>query len=139
MKRILLLLISSLLLLAGCTKQATQTQAESMEQSKNEETEMDFRTGSYYDKFWETECLEKTDYCVIPDKDAAVKIATAIYQGLPIRTYSAQAVFYDEEDLVWIVEFYYPIPESGPAPTDQPVHSIALQKMDGKVLGIQVG
>ena len=139
MKKMLLLLISLLVLLVGCTEQFKQSrQAESSKQSAHEENEIDFRTGIYYEKFWDTERLEDSDYCVIPDEEAAVKIATAIYQELPIRTYAAQAVFYDEEDEVWIVKFYYPIPETGPAPTDQPVHSIALQKKDGKVLSIRV-
>ena len=140
MKKYLLLLISLLVLLVGCTSQDKQIQpVKSVEQSNIEENEIDFRAGIYYDKFWETECIEDSDYCVIPDEEAAVRIATAIYQKLPIRTYTAQAVFYDEEDEVWIVKFYYPIPETGPAPTDQPIHSIALQKKDGKVLSIHVG
>ena len=139
MKRILLLLMSLLVLLAGCNQQAKQPQqAESVEQNEHEENEIDFKSGVYYKKFWETECLEDSGYCVIPDKEAAVNIATAIYRELPISNYPAQAVFFDEEDEVWIVKFYSPIPETGPAATGQPVHSIALQKRDGKVLSVRV-
>ena len=139
MKRVLLLLMSLLLLLAGCTKQDSKIrQSESADQFEHEESGIDYRTGIYYEKFWETECLEGSNYCVIPDKETAVKIATVIYHELPIGTYPAQAVFFDEEDEVWIVKFYSPIPETGPAATDQPVHSIALQKRDGKVLAIRV-
>ena len=139
MKKALLLLMSLLLLLAGCAEQDPQIQqSKSIDQVEHDKSEIDYRTGIYYEKFWETECLEDSDYCVIPDVEAAVKIATAIYHELPISTYPAQSVFFDEEDEVWIVKFYAPIPETGPAATDQPVHSIALQKKDGKVLSIYV-
>lgn len=133
MKRKLSLAMCMLMLLAGCNKQIAQTRQP--EQVKNE---VEYKTGVYRSRFWEAESIEDSNYCVIPDEEAAVKIATAIYQELPIHTYTAQSVFYDEKDEVWIVKFHFPIPESGPVATDLPVHTIALQKKDGKVLSIRV-
>ena len=132
MKRILFLILSLLVLLSGC---AEQTKPE------EEEPEIDFRTGTGWEEHWNTDndVIEKIDYCVIPDEEAAVRIATAIYRESPIRTYAPQSVFYDEEAEVWVVEFYYPLPESGPVATDQPVHAVVLQKKDGKVLGVFTG
>ena len=142
MKRVLLLLICLFMLVAGCAYNTEKT-----EQSENEniiieeranpvEPEITFKTGSYDHKFWETDKIEDyPGYCVIPDEDAAVKIATAIYKELPIFAFEAQSVFFDEEDEVWIVSFYPPIPDSGPVAIGS-CHSIALRKKDGKVLSI---
>lgn len=131
MKRLLPLIIIIVLVFMGCAPESTPIEDSS-------EVAIDFDTGIHWSKFWKTEKIENSDYCVIPSEDVAIKIATAIYQELPIHTYSAQGVFYDEQDEVWVVEFYAPLPELGPMPTDQPTHSIALQKKDGKVLSIYV-
>ena len=141
MKKIPLLLMCLFVLVSGCAQNA-----EKNEQSENEyiiedgakpvEPVISFETGVYDHKFWVTDKIEDyPSYCVIPDEDAAVKIATAIYKELPIYAFEAQHVFFDEEDDVWIVSFYPPIPDSGPVAIGS-CHSIALRKKDGKVLSI---
>ena len=132
MKRMLLLTLCLFVLLSGCAVQ---------EEIAETEPEISFRTGTGWDQFWNTEegFAERVDDCVVPDKEAAVRIATAIYRESPIYTYAPQSVFYDEAEEVWVVEFYTPIPDSGPVATDQPVHAVAIRKADGRVLGIFKG
>ena len=134
MKRMLLLLLCFLVLLSGCKR---EKEPEKITQEK-ESSQISVRTGTGWAEDWgsENDTVEKIDYCVVPDAEAAVNIATVIYQESPIHTYAPQSVFYDEEAEVWVVEFYYPIPESGPVATDQPVHAVAIRKADGQVLGV---
>lgn len=130
MKKVVILLFCILLLLTGCSK------------AENQSFEGSFRAGVLPTKFWEDEKIEDSPYCVIPNVDVAVKIATDIYENLPnnlkAQKFDAQSVFYDEEDAVWVVLFRKAYTESGPDFTG-PCYAIALQKKDGKVLGIQVG
>lgn len=130
MKKVLLLILCLLLILTGCNKQP------------DTEGDIVFRSGIYPSKFWETDRIENSQYCIIPDMDTAVRVATEIYKGISMspqmRAYTAQSVFYDEEDEVWIVLFRDELPASGPIATG-PFYSIALQRKDGKVLSIRLG
>ena len=138
MKRVLLFLVCLFILVTGCAQNTEKTEQSTMVEEHTQPVEhaITFKTGIYDHKFWKTDKIEDyPGYCVIPDEDAAVKIATAIYKELPIFAFEAQSVFFDEEDEVWIVSFYPPIPESGPVEIGS-CHSIALRKKDGKVLGI---
>ena len=76
---------------------------------------------------------------VIPDEETALKIAEAIFDGMEkseeAPKYVPQAVFYDNQDEIWIVSFW----ENSNQLTLGGDCNIALQKKDGKVLRIWFG
>lgn len=130
MKRVVLLVICIMLLLSGCL------------QAPDSDTNIVFHSGTYPLRFWETEKIEDSQYCVIPDQSTAIKFANAVYESIPkvplAANFDIQSVYFDEHDEVWIVLFYEELPGVGPVSTGH-CYSIALQKKDGKVLGICFG
>lgn len=127
MKRVAILIACVVLLLLGCCK------------APDSDYDVDFYSGIYPLKFWETEGLENSQFCAIPDMDAAIKIANVVFENTPKQkseqAFKPQSVFYDEEDEVWVLLFRNPYPETGAVSTG-PCYTIAIQKQDGKVLGI---
>lgn len=99
---------------------------------------VEYRTGIYYDKNWD-EQVGTYHGDVIPDEQAAVAVATQIFnameKGSDTDGFTAQSVFYDEQDSVWIVSFW----EESDQVTLGKDCSIAMQKSDGKVLRIWFG
>lgn len=76
---------------------------------------------------------------VIPNEECAIAVAEAIFNSMPksnsMRNHTPQNVYFDEDNKAWIVTFC----ESSNSLTLGGDCSIALQKADGKVLGIWFG
>ena len=93
---------------------------------------------NYPNKNWEDSVGTYTQD-VIPNKESAVEVASAIYRHLSIaseeQSYTPQAVFYDKTDRIWIVSFS----DASKKDTVGGDCSIALQQKDGKVLRIWFG
>ncbi len=134
-------LFSLLLLLLLCFSACKDTQKKS--EMLSYKSEVSYESGVYHDKDW-TE-TEPGTYkgAAIPDKETALHIATAIFDGMEkseeAKAFTAQKVFFDTEDEIWIVSFW-----EEPALPDDMLRvgndcSIALQKSDGKVLRICFG
>lgn len=99
---------------------------------------VNFKTGNYFNKDWNETCGTYKE-AVVADKETAIKIAEAIFNGMEknkeTQGYVAKSVFYDEYDEIWIVTFGKNSEEivlGGDC-------SIAMQKSDGKVLRIWFG
>ena len=104
----------------------------------------EFSSGIYFDKTWiyNNETPGTYHGIVVPDEQTALSIATAVFNGMEksteVQDFTAQAVFYDEEDRIWIVNF---------AKEDTHPYlktlgndcSIVIQASDGKILKIQFG
>lgn len=127
MKRILLLLLPimlSIALFSACNN------------TKNDTVE--FESGNYSDKNWD-ETVGTYEKAVVSDKETALEIAKAIFNGMDkskdAQEYVPQSVFYDEQDEIWIVSFWKESNEI----TFGGDCSIAIQKSDGKVLRIWFG
>lgn len=99
---------------------------------------IDFKSGNYFNKDW-NEASGTYDKAVVPDKETALKIAEAIFEGMDkskdIQEYVSQSVFYDEQDEIWIVSFWK---ESNEIAIGGDC-SIAIKKADGTVLRIWFG
>lgn len=97
-----------------------------------------YEEGIYYDKNWSEKTGTYTED-VVPTKEAAVAIATAVYNGIDksqsMSNFTPQSVFFDKQDEIWIVSFGTDSKENivgGDC-------SIAIQKQDGRVLRIWFG
>lgn len=97
-----------------------------------------YGAGAYHDKNW-NETIGSYQGEVIPDKEIALEMATAIFNGMEKSEESEhfvpQSIFFDEKDEIWIVSFGKDSSEmilGGDC-------SIAMQKKDGKVLRIWFG
>jgi len=105
--------------------------------SKENDT-ITFETGIYDNKNWE-DPVGTYKGAVIPNKDAAVEVASAIFKGINKSETPPeevpQYVFYDETDGIWIVSFWKDR-SSLEIGNDC---SIAIQASDGKVLRIWIG
>lgn len=97
-----------------------------------------YETGVFQNKNWE-EQTGTYQGDAIPDKKTAVGIATQIFDGMKksstSQEYTPQAVFYDEEDDVWIISFW----KESERITLGGDCNIAIQKKDGRVLRIWFG
>ncbi len=97
-----------------------------------------YETGIFQDKNWE-EQIGTYQGDAIPDKKTAIGIATQIFDGMKksstSQEYTPQAVFYDEEDDVWIISFW----KESERITLGGDCNIAIQKKDGRVLRIGFG
>ncbi len=107
--------------------------------SQKENDMINYESGSFYDKNWSDPIGTYGGKAVIPDKETALKIATAIFDGMEkskeAQGYEPQSVFYDYQDEIWIVSFWKnsnQLSLGGDC-------NIALQKKDGKVLRIWFG
>ena len=120
-------LILCVVLLVGCSK------------TPGNDSNIHYYTGVYPLKFWETEKMEDSQFVLVPDAEAAIRIANVIFESISKprteESFEIQSVFYDEEDEVWVLLFREPYPETGAISTG-PCYAIAIQKQDGKVLGI---
>lgn len=98
-----------------------------------------YESGAYSDKNWSETIGTYSKQAVIPNEETAVKIATAIFDGMEknkdSQKYVPQFVFFDNQDDIWIVSFW--------EKSNQTVLggncNIAMQKKDGKVLRIWFG
>jgi len=108
-------------------------------ENKGKENSMaEYKSGIYHDKNW-NESIGSHKGVAIPDKETALEIAKAIFNGMEkskdVQEYTPQSVFFDEQDEIWIVSFW--------KDTDKITLggdcSIAMQKKDGKVLRIWYG
>ncbi len=113
------------------------------DENQNESNQNDgiaYETGIFHDKNW-SETVGTYSEAVIPDKETALKIAKAIFDGMEksddMKKCVPCSIFYDNQDEVWIVSFANP-PEQVPVTVGGGC-SIALQKKDGKVLRIWFG
>ena len=107
--------------------------------SPKENDVIKYESGTFYDKNWSESVGTYSGKAVIPDEETALKIATAIFDGMAksneVQEYVPQSVFYDNQDEVWIVSFWKDanqIMVGGDC-------NIAMQKKDGKVLRIWFG
>lgn len=130
MKRIILLLlpiILSVALFSAC------------EPPKKEKTDMvKFESGNYFNKDW-SETVGTYQKAAVPNEKVALEIAQAIFNEMDkseeTQEYVPQSIFYDEQDEIWIVSFWK---ESNEITLGGDC-SIAIQKVDGKVLRIWFG
>lgn len=102
--------------------------------------EIRFSSGIYTDKRWNNS-TDKTgviDVIGVPDKETAINIANIIFENIKknknYSNFTFQSVFYDDEDNVWIVN-YYPN-EKGYIGADL---SIAISKKTAEILKVWVG
>lgn len=129
MKRIILLsiqIIFSLVLLSACEIQ------------KKEIDMVNFESGNYFNKDWD-ETAGTYKKAVVPNKNVAIEIAQAIFNGMDkseeAQKYVPQSIFYDEQDEIWIVSFGK---ESNEVILGGDCN-IAIQKANGKILRIWFG
>lgn len=130
MKRILLLLfpiILSIALFSACEIQ------------KKEQIDMvKFESGNYFNKDW-NDTVGTYKKAVVPNEKVALEMAQAIFNEMDTseetQKYVPQSIFYDEQDEIWIVSFWK---ESNEITLGGDC-SIAIQKIDGKVLRIWFG
>lgn len=109
--------------------------------NEKENDMIEHEIGNYHNKNWNEDVgTYKKD--VVPDKETALKIAKAIFDGMEkskdAQEYVPQCVFYDTLDKIWIVSFWKDWEESNEI-TIGGNCSIAIQKKDGKVLRIWFG
>ena len=107
---------------------------------KNLHTGVKFETGVYHNKNWDDPVLTYEGN-VVPDEMAAIRITSAIFEGIRTaeqRDHAPQLVFYDEQDEVWIVCFWDKVDDFGNPIVGGDVN-IAVRKADGKVLRIWLG
>ncbi len=75
----------------------------------NEERTIPYSEGIYPDKDWDKVEIPFSEDC-IADKETAVQFADVILEGFQKRgsfeNYSAQEVFLDTEDGIWIVSYW---------------------------------
>ena len=106
--------------------------------NNQENDRIKYESGNYFNKNW-SETIGTYKEAVIPDEETALKIATAIFDGMEkskeAQEYVPQSVFYDNQDEIWIVSFW----KNSDQPTLGGDCSIALQQKDGKVLRIWFG
>lgn len=100
--------------------------------------EIQFEEGIFYDKNWSDTAGTYTGNAV-ESKETAVAIATAVYNGMhksqSMSDLTPQSVFFDSQDEIWIVTF-------GTDGKDNVAGgdcSIAIQKLDGRILRIWFG
>ena len=97
-----------------------------------------YSSGIYHDKNWD-ESVGTYTGAVVPDKETAIKIASAVLPPIQaqgyVPDYVVQAVFFDETDEIWIVSFW----EDREHDVDGGDCSIAIKKADAQVLRIWFG
>ena len=100
--------------------------------------EIQFEEGIFYDKNW-SDTVGSYEGNVVETKETAVAIATAVYNGIDksqsMSNFTPQSVFFDSQDEIWIVTF-------GTDGKDNVAGgdcSIAIQKLDGRILRIWFG
>ena len=120
------IVILSIVLLSAC------------ENRKKENNMVKYESVDYHDKNW-SETLGTYAGVAIPDKETALEIAEAIFNGMDkskdAQEYVPKSVFYDTQDEIWIISFWKDSDEI----TLGGDCSIAIQKKDGKVLRIWFG
>lgn len=123
---LLITIILSIVLFSAC------------ENNNKENNMVKYKSGNYYDKNWSEDAGTYTGV-VVPDKETALEIAKAIFNGMDkskdAQEYVPKSVFYDNQDEIWIISFAKDSNEiilGGDC-------SIAIQKKDGKVLRIWFG
>lgn len=118
------------------------------------EQNVNYKEGVYPYKDWSETLLTYTGEA-IPNKESALKVATAVFESLQLvgqitppemaedlppeklQRFIPQEVFYDEVDHVWIVCFWEPFRKNWDGSfVVGPCCSIALQKENGAVLRI---
>lgn len=89
-------------------------------------------SGVYENKDWDNDDCTYQNHAV-PDKETAISVAQAIYEGMTISedlVFEPYSVFYDEEEEIWIVTFCPDV--------SYPAYDIvfAIKKSDGQILKI---
>lgn len=104
-----------------------------------EKSMIKYESGNFYDKNWSETSGTYSEEAVISDEKTALKIASAIFDGMKknddVQEYVPQSVFYDNQDEIWIVSFW----KNSNQITLGGDCNIAMQKKDGKVLRIWFG
>ena len=108
---------------------------------ESEQDIIEYETGQFYNKNWSETFGTYNKKAVIPDKETAIKVAQAIFDGMEnsekVQEYVPQYVFYDNQDELWIVVFWKRLDwNNSDMITTGEDCCIALQKKDGKVLRI---
>ena len=97
-----------------------------------------YQEGIYDDKDWENIDIPVNEVC-IPDKDTAIKVASAIVDRFQkegyFPDYIPQTVFFDTEDKIWIISFG----ENRGLYDDGSDFSIALKAENAEVIKMWVG
>lgn len=79
---------------------------------ESNEQEVSYKSGIYHQKIWsnDTEQVGVIDVVCVPDKETAIEIADIVFENLKdngrYSSFVLQSVFYDEEDNVWVVNYY---------------------------------
>ena len=133
-----------IVILAGCSNGKTDNSREIPENTIAPNT-VSFSSGVFFDKNWDD---PTGTYCekAIPNQETAIKVATAIWDGMEKteneKYFILQDVFYDVEDGIWIVSFWEDDPidtDDGPLVMLGSSCSIAIDEDDGRVLRIWFG
>lgn len=149
MKNILILFITLVMVLSlsNCKNNDGVGAEERMDTISDSEENtnklVEYKSGVYSNKKWE-ETTGTYQKDVVPNKDVALQIANTIFDGMEknsnTESLTANSIFYDEEDEVWIINFA--IPDNEAEDGSMIVGgdcNIAIQKKDGKILRIWFG
>ena len=97
-----------------------------------------YKEGVYYYKNWD-ETIGTYTKDAIPSKQAAIEVASAIFKEIQInesyKNYTAQSVFFDVDDNIWIVSFWDNKYTSHAGSS----YSIAIRMKDAKIMRIWFG
>lgn len=106
--------------------------------SKGGNQDLKYQEGIFYDKNW-SDTVGTYEGNVVETKETAVAIATAVYNGIDksqsMSNFTPQSVFFDKQDEIWIVSFGMDSKENVVGGDC----SIAIQKLDGRILRIWFG
>ena len=140
---VIITLLCMLILFVGCSKTVGHiSYFEDFVYQDGEETfDITFMSGYMSFDDWDDPYMAYQP--IIPDREVAIEVATKIlereFDGLlqPEGVYVPSIVYYDEVDEYWIVTFVDK--ETLKAPVAGGGLNVAIQKSDGKVLGIFIG
>ena len=108
--------------------------------SNSKASDLDFESGIYRNKPWHTPA-GAYESAAVADKETALTIARAVLNGMiKEKHYAAQEIVFDEEEEVWVISFSGPsgLNADGTMTTGGGCY-IAIQKSDGKIVGIWGG
>lgn len=139
-KKSMIAILVLLCILSGCGHMSVREQAVNSTTSQDDGVDVEVKTG-IYQKDWSDPVGKLTDP-LIPDKETAVKIATAILESIQAKgywkTYTLHSIYFDTAEEVWLVSFGEEQDDIG-ALIDGGGCTIAIKKSNAEVLGVWAG
>ena len=137
MKKSMIAILVLLCILSGCGHMSVREQAVNSTTSQDDGVDVEVKTG-IYQKDWSDPVGKLTDP-LVPDKETAVKIATAILESIQAKgywkTYTLHSIYFDTAEEVWLVSFGEVANTSGAVSMGSGC-SIAIKKSNAEVLGV---